>query len=717
MKTKIFLFISALFFSVSVFAQNKKLTIEDAVWSRWFKLAPQTLEQIDWRGDSYKYVYIEAWTNLYSADYNSDEAEKICTKKDVNDAILEYNPKLNKIKYFSDLKWLSENEFYQKVQDFLYVYNLKDKKIKQYFLLPQEAENVFYSPQAKAVAFTTDNNLSYINEKGKIIKISDESNKGIVYGSDYVHRQEFGIDKGIFWSPKGNYMAFYRKDETMVNDYPLVDYTTFPATLKSIKYPMAGQKSEEVTLGVYNLKTDETTYMRTGLPKEQYLTAITWGPEEEFIYIGLLNRDQNHFKFNKYNVETGKLVKTLFEESHDKYVEPEHPAIFLPENSNKFLWYSRKDGFNHLYLYDTEGNLIRQITKGQWEVTDFYGFTPDLKHIFIQSNADCAIQRHIYKVNFKNGSMDLLTKTEGMHSAKFTADKKYFIDEYSNIKTPGIIEIKNNKGRTKTELLESENALEDYNLGEIKIGTIKAADNETELYYKMVTPPDFDAEKKYPVIIYVYGGPHAQLVQDTWINVDLWDFYMAQKGYIVFTLDNRGSAYRGLEFENVIFRNVGVNEMKDQIKGVEFLKSKPFVDADRIGVHGWSYGGFMTISLMTQYPDLFKVGVAGGPVVDWKYYEVMYGERYMDTPKSNPDGYEQASLIGKINKLKGRLLVIQGGVDPVVVPQNSRSLLLKAQEQDIDIDFYEYPNSEHNVRGKKRIHLMKKVTKYFDNYL
>ena len=713
MNKKLFLSIFLFVLASSVFAQNKQLTIEDAIGNVGFDLAPQDLDQIQWKGNSNDYVFVEDWAVIKQGNINNDDIVTLCSLDDVNETF----QTANNIKYFYDIHWLNDDAFYQIFSNHVYVYDVNQKKILEDYLLPSAAENIFYNADNKYVVYTVANNIELMKSDGTIVKITDETDPGIVCGSDYTHRQEFGIDKGIFISPDGNYFAFYRKDETMVADYPLIDYTTFPASLKSIKYPMAGQTSEEVTLGIYNFADNSTTFLKTGLPKDHYLTAITWEPSEKYIYVGILNRDQNHLKFNKYDANTGDFVKTLFEETDDKYVEPEHPAIFLPKTQNQFLWYSERDGYNQFYLYDTDGNLIKQVTKGAWVITDFYGFSDDEKFIYIQSTAECAIQRHIYKINMDNGKMNMLTTTHGTHVADFTADKKYFINKFSNTDVPNVINIKDNKGKVTKELVNAENPLADYKLANSKIGIIKSADGVTDLYYQMVTPPDFDSTKKYPVVIYVYGGPHAQLVTDEWLPSGLWNYYMAQKGYIMFTVDNRGSANRGRAFEDVIYRQVGVAEMADQMEGVKFLKSKSYVDTNRIGVHGWSYGGFMTTSLICDNPDVFKVAVAGGPVIDWKYYEVMYGERYMDTPQDNPDGYANASLLTKIVNLQGKLLIIHGGVDPVVVPQNSRDLLLKSQAAGVQVDFYEYPNSEHNVRGKQRIHLMQKVTQYFDDYL
>ncbi len=709
------LIISSLSFSALI-GQNKKLTMEDAVWNQWFSLHPKSFTQLQWIGNSYNYSYLKDWTKIYSGSLKSDSDKLICSVEDVNKALS--SKKLSQIKYFNDIKWQNSHSFLQIFKNLIYIYDLKTKTVTQSFVLPKKAKNIHFNAKANAVAYTIDNNLQLIDNKGNIKKISNESNKNIIYGGNYVHRQEFGIDNGIFWSDNGKYIAFYRKDQTMVADYPLIDYTTFPATSKIIKYPMTGQTSEQVTLGVYDISSGKIVYLKTGLPKDHFLTAVTWDPNSKFIYIGILNRDQNDLKFNKYSTKTGNLEKTLFEETNPKYVEPLLPAYFLPKTKNEFLWYSERDGFYHFYLYNTDGKLIRNETKGQWVATKYYGVSPDEKYLYIQSTAECPLQRHIYKINMKNGKMQMLTKAHGFHNATFTTDFKYFINQYSSTQIPNFVGIDNNSGREIKQLIKAKNPLADYNLGKMKIGTLKAADGKTKLFYRLITPPNFDSTKKYPVIVYVYGGPHAQLVTDSWLGgVSLWQYYMAQEGYVMFTLDNRGSYNRGFAFESVIFRHLGVNEMKDQLEGVKFLKSLPFVDSTRMGVHGWSFGGFMTTSLMTTYPNVFKVAVAGGPVTDWKFYEVMYGERYMDTPQSNPEGFKQTSVLNKIQNLKGKMLIIQGGIDPVVVPQNSRALLLKSQKAGIQLDFYDYPNSEHNVRGRERIHLMQKITDYFNTFL
>jgi len=711
MKKLIYLTLSLfLLFSLPTYSQKKIFTIEEATTGMWQKFAPKNLHSYKWRTNTNYFSFVEKYSTFSQENAHTLQTKVLFTLNDLNKLLEKAG--LEQLSYLYAYNWEDENILSFETGENFVLFNVNTKKIEKYYHLGKKAKNIHYNHKAKAVAFTIANNL-FLTFGDEPIAITNDKNKGIVNGSNYVHRQEFGINNGIFWSPKGNYIAFYRKDESMVADYPILKIHSRPAHDSLMKYPMAGNKSEEVTLGVYNVKTQKTVFMKTGEPKEQYLTAITWEPSENNMYIGVLNRDQNHLKLNKYQISNGELVKTLFEEKNDRYVEPEHPLYFIP-NKNEFLWYSRRDGFNHLYQYNTDGKLIKQITKGNWLVTDFLGFDAKAKNIIIQSTKESPLDRDIYKVNIKNQKITRLTKAKAYHTAKFNQSNNLLIDSYSSIEIPRVINVINASTGKAKNILKAENTLKEYNLPEMKIGTLKAADGKTDLYYRLIKPANFDPNKKYPAIIYVYGGPHAQLITNRWHGgVRLWQYYMAQHGYVMLTVDNRGSANRGFEFESVIHRKLGQNEMADQMKGLDMLKSLGYVDMNRIGVHGWSFGGFMTTSLMLNHNDVFKVGVAGGPVMDWSYYEVMYGERYMDTPQENPEGYKLTSCLNKTANLKGKFLIIFGLLDPVVVPQNSFLFFNKCIATRTFPVLYPYGDHEHNVRGKDRIHLMEMISNFF----
>ncbi|HMG13883.1 MAG TPA: DPP IV N-terminal domain-containing protein, partial [Saprospiraceae bacterium] len=521
----------------------------------------------------------------------------------------------------------------------------------------------------------------------------------------------------------GDFLAFYRMDQTMVTDYSILDLMKQPAVARNIKYPMAGAKSHEVTIGIYKLSSGKLIYLHTGLPKEQYLTNVCWSPDEKFIYVAILNRDQNEMQFNQYDVKTGNYVKTLFQEKDNEYVQPLNPMDFLKDDSGLFIWQSKRDGFNNVYLYNTDGQVQRNLTAKDpvtgfpLEVTSVYGFDKERKFLFFQAVPKDNIIRNVYKSEISNGKVSLLSREEGVNSGQFSDDGKFYLNSVSSIKAPKNIDLYNTDGQKLKNLLTADNPLKDYKMPVTEIFTIKAEDG-TSLFCRLIKPIDFDPLKKYPVMVYVYGGPNIQLITNSWLgNGDMFLQYMAQKGFVVFTLDNRGTANRGIEFEQSTFRQLGTVEINDQLKGVEYLKTLTFVDKDRLGLFGWSYGGFMTTSLMTRTPGIFKAAVAGGPVIDWGYYEVMYTERYMDTPQTNPDGYKKANLFNYVSDLKGNLLMIHGTSDDVVVWQQSLLYQKAAVEKGIQLDYYVYPGHFHNVLGKDRVHLMKKVSDYLIEHL
>ena len=561
-----------------------------------------------------------------------------------------------------------------------------------------------------------DNNL-FVRRGDKEWQLSNDGSREIVYGQS-VHRDEFGIHKGTYFSNDGSKIAFYRMDQSMVTDYPQVNTFTRIASCEPDAYPMAGMKSHKVTVGVYDIAAGTTVWLDLGDVTDRYFTNITWSPDGKAIYLFELNRDQTDTSLDVYSAETGKKLRTLYTEHSDKYVEPLHPVSFLPWDSDKFLLWSDRDGFRHLYLMDTRGRMLKQVTKGPFVVRDLVGFCPKTKSVIIATNELNPLQSNLFSVRISDCRRTLLDNGIGLHSGKLSADGTMLLDTYSAPDVPRAYDIINTVSRKRTEHFRSPDPWAGYAVPAYRTGTLKAADGVTDLYYRMVLPPDFDASKRYPAVVYVYGGPHAHLVDASWHWASRsWETYMAQKGYVVFVLDSRGSEHRGRDFEQATFRNLGVCEMEDQMCGVAFLKSLSYIDSSRLGVHGWSFGGFMAISLMTTYPDVFKVGVAGGPVIDWKWYEVMYGERYMDTPEQNPDGYARTSLLAKAGNLKGRLQIIIGMNDPTVVPQHALQFLDACIKSGTQPDFFVYPGEGHNMRGHASVHLHERITRYFEDYL
>ena len=575
-----------------------------------------------------------------------------------------------------------------------------------------------WNPVSRATAYVRDHQLCVADAEGHEHQLTTDGSRDVVYGQS-VHRNEFGIEKGTFWSPDGQRLAFYRMDQSMVTDYPQVDIFPRSATYEPDKYPMAGMTSHQVTVGVYDLKSGKTVYLKAGDPTDRYFTNIAWSPDAKTIYMFELNRAQNDCRLVSYDAVTGTPLAELYRETSDKYVEPLHPIRFLPWDATKFIMQSQRDGYNHLYLFNIEGQCLKQLTAGPWVVLDVLGFNLKQKTIVIKANKEHPLHQRLYSVSM-TGTVKQLETVDGVHNAELSPSGNFLVDRYSTPTRPRVIDVVDVNAKTPrpTNLLDAEDPWKDYQQPIFECGSIKAADGRTDLYYRMVKPADFDPARKYPTVVYVYGGPHAHNIQASWHWASRsWETYMAQKGYIVFILDNRGSENRGLQFEQATFHQLGQIEMQDQMKGVDYLRSLPYVDMNRMGVHGWSFGGFMTITLMLHHPDVFKVGVAGGPVIDWKWYEVMYGERYMGTPQSNPEGYAKTSLIDKACNLKGRLQIITGYNDATVVPQHCLSFLDACVKAGTQPDFFAYPGEEHNMRGHASVHLHERITRYFDDYL
>lgn len=609
--------------------------------------------------------------------------------------------------------------------------NWEEKQILHSIPCPEGAANEDYHTTRSRLAYTVGNNLYMQESDGTSVQITHEP-ESIVCGQS-VHRNEFGISKGTFWNADGTLLAFYRMDESMVTSYPLVDITARVGQVNAIRYPMAGMTSHKVQVGIFNPANGKTIYLNTGDATDRYFTNISWAPDSKSLFLIELNRDQNHSKLCQYNAENGELIQVLYEEEHEKYVEPQHAILFLPWDDSKFIYQSQRDGFNHLYVFDLKKKKYperyitkagttyrpfyenRQLTTGNWLVQDVLGFDVKRKEIIFTATKESPLQNNIYKVNVKNGKITSLDNGQGVHRVQLSANAEYMIDNYSTPDTPRRIVLTSlRNGKECQELLVAQNPFEGLQMPNIETGILKAADGTTDLHYRIVKPADFDPSKKYPAIVYVYGGPHAQLITNGFMHdARGWDLYMANEGYILFTVDNRGSANRGMEFENATFRHLGIEEGKDQVKGVEFLKTLPYVDGNRIGVHGWSFGGHMTTALLLRYPEIFKVGVAGGPVIDWGYYEVMYGERYMDTPQTNPEGYQETNLKNLAGNLKGHLLIIHDDHDDTCVPQHTLSFMKACVDARTYPDLFIYPNHKHNVIGRDRVHLHEKITRYF----
>ena len=694
---------------IGIYPQEQLIDLE-GVFKGKYKL--DDLQNLSWRPDTEQYSFVKD-DNIVLVSAKTDKEETFLTF-----SRLEKLLPASSFNRFPSYTWISENELYfpslkiiltkdkenWSVEDDLPTSVIDRQLMHRLFVAKEEDGNVYvYS----------------IKNGYQRILLCPDTGKNIQFG-EAVHRHEWGIEEGQYFSPNGNFIAFYRMDESQVKDYPLVNTSPLMAEVKLIKYPMAGQKSHQVTVGIFDVDSSTKVnvpiyhYIKTDLEDGEFLTNITFSPDEKYLFINHLNRAQNHAKLIKYDVKTGEKIAVLWEERDSRYVEPSSRPLFL-KNGNLILQ-SNRDGWNHFYLHDKDGKLIKQLTKGDWEVIESLGVDSEEKFLFFVTNRSNPTNREVYSLNLKNGKLLNLTPELGTHSLQFSSNKQYFVDYFQNLKTPRLIELGSSDGKIKKELLRAENPYKNCLQWQDSIFSIQNQQG-IELYCRMIYPPNFNPTSSYPCLIYVYGGPHSQMVTNTFMSGGVFLHYLAQKGYVIFTLDNRGTAYRGAEFEKCIHRQLGVLEVEDQILGINYLKCLPFVDTTRLGLDGWSYGGFMILTLISTYPDLFKSASCGGPVVDWRKYEVMYGERYMDTPEENPIGYEQADILPKVSNIKSELLVMHGAQDPTVVWQHSLELLRQAVEDGIQLDYFVYPAHEHNVRGIERVHLWNKIEKFHHQHL
>ena len=719
MKKRIVWSLLLLLLMTPVTAQNKKsFTLDDLMWggSNYWNLQPKSYSAAFW-GDKLVKLSVDDAALAFNEKGKDAGMKRLFTVEDVNAAL--DTARVGKVYniLYASFPYADRTEVLLSTSKQRFLYDWTTRKVVWQQPVTAGTQHSEFCAASKSEAYVKDWNLFVRTADGKAHQVSKDGTRQLQYGMS-VHRNEFGIEKGTFFSPSGKLLAFYRMDQSMVTDFPLIDISPRVAQLAPEAYPMAGMTSHKVQVGIYNPETETTVYLQTGDPTDRYFTNIAWSPDEKTVYVIELPRTQDKAELVAYDAATGRRGAVLYTETNPKYVEPMHPIVFLPWDADKFIYQTRRDGYNHLYLMSVSGGEPKQLTKGEFEVLQFLGFHAASKSVIIKSNEASPIRHNLYAVNLKTLKRTLLDNGRGTHRATLSAGGAWLLDRWSAPDTFRQTELVSTGGAKSVVLQTDGTPWKDYEVPEISGGTIKAADGKTDLYYRLVKPVGFDPAKKYPAVVYVYGGPHAHNVDESWnYLMRPWEAYMAQKGYVVFVVDNRGSENRGFEFESATFRHLGEVEMEDQMKGVEFLTSLPFVDKDRLGVHGWSFGGFMTTNLMCSHPDVFKVGVAGGPVIDWKYYEVMYGERYMDTPQENPEGYERCSLLNKAKNLKGRLQIIVGLNDGTCVLQHSLAFLRACEDAGTQPDYFVYPGQEHNMMGSDMVHLHERITRYFEDYL
>ena len=601
-----------------------------------------------------------------------------------------------------------------------YVYDLVSKDLKKIF--DKKISLASFSPNSKYISYVYRNNIYLFDiETNKSKKITHKGliNKTICGGTDWVYEEEFGLVKGYEWSSNSNYIAYYIFDESKVNEFSMDIFKggLYPSQEK-FKYPKAGERNSSVQINIYDIQSDINVIADVNKKSETYLPRIKWTNNTNKLFVQRLNRHQNHLELLSVDPSSGK-SKIILEEKDKYYIEIHDNLTFYKDDSG-FLWTSEKDGFNHIYLYQISGKERRQITKGNWEVTNFYGYDDKNKVLYFQSNEESPLERNIYRVNIWGKSKKKLSKKSGTNSASFNSNFSYFINTYSNANLPNDITLNNNTGEVIKKLKNSESlrgSLSEYELTSKEFFNFKT-EQGIKLNGWMMKPYNFDESKKYPVLMYVYGGPGSQTVLDSWDRNYMWYQMLCQQGYIVVSIDNRGTGGRGAEFKKCTYKELGKLETIDQIEGAKYLANLGYTDENRIGIWGWSYGGYMSSLCLLKGNKYFKSAIAVAPVTNWRFYDTIYTERYMQTPQENPNGYDLNSPINHVDSLKGNFLLIHGSADDNVHLQNTYEMadaLIKSNKQ---FDLFIYPDKNHGIYGgTTRLHLFTKITDFINKKL
>lgn len=604
----------------------------------------------------------------------------------------------------------------------VYYYQLGQKEAQQ--LLDTEAfeTDIKLSPKGNYISFVRDQNVIIKHiASGKETAITNDGGGNIKYGmAEFVAQEEMGRMTGYWWAPDESHIAFTRVDESPVDVITRSEIYADKIDMIEQKYPKAGTDNVEVTLAIQNIKSQKRTWVDLGEEKDIYFARGNWMPDSDTFTYQWQSRNQQALELRAYSLSSGK-QNVLIKEGSPTWVNLHDDLTFLAD-TNQFIWASERDGFKHLYLYNNDGSLVTQITDGDWVVDELEAVDTDAGVVYFTGRKDTPLESHLYQVPLKGGDVTRVTKRDAFHEITFSGDASIYIDRFSTINTPYQVSLHKASGEQITWL--EENKVDDSHplhpfmdsWTKPEFGTITTEDG-ADLKYRMYKPENL--EKKHPAIVFLYGGPHAQVVQNKWYgNRGLLMQYWVDQGYVVFSLDNRGSNYRGKAFEDPIYKQMGSIEVDDQVEGVKFLRTLPYVDADRIGVHGHSYGGYMTLMAMFQAPEYFKAGVSGAPVTDWRLYDTHYTERYMGNPKTDDAAYTKSSVFPYAKDLKGPLLIYHGMADDNVLFTHSTMLYKHLQDLAIPFETMDYPGKKHSIRGKQTgIHLYKTITNFFNRNL
>ena len=728
---KKFIILFAIYFLGSGFmvnAQNskKKITL-DEIWHQ-YKFYPKTVHGINSLKNGNEFAIIKNGS-LVVYDYKTGDSVGVLLDKDKLVPEGEDKPvRLSSYKISEDgTKFLiptqTESIYRHSRKSVFYVYDKKTGKMTKLSDKKGKQRLATFNPAGDKVAFVRDNNLfikDLVSGEEKQITTDGEKNKIINGTCDWVYEEEFGFTKAFFWSPDGNKLAYYRFDESRVKQYTLTFYGTLYPKLYTYKYPKAGEDNSIVDIYVYDMKTGKARKMDTGENTDIYIPRIKWTTDPNTLAIERLNRLQNHLDILLANSSTGK-TSTLYSEDDKYYIDITDDLTFLPGKKG-FLLTSEQDGYNHIYYYNMKGELVKQLTSGDWDVMKVYGYDAKKGNVYYQSAESSPINRDIYVVNLK-GKRKKLSGKLGTNDANFSSNYKYYINTFSDANTPPYITMNNNKGKELRVLEDNKEfvkMMEEYDLSKKTFSSFTDSvitlpdGKQISLNTWQILPPDFDSTKKYPVLLYIYGGPGVQTVTNSWgWSNYFWFQMLAENGIIVVSVDNRGTGARGSEFKKMTYLQLGKYENIDHIAFARYLSKLPYVDKDNIGVFGWSYGGFMSSLDILKGADWFSTAIAVAPVTNWRYYDNIYTERFMRKPQDNPKGYDDNSPINHVDKLKGHYLLIHGSADDNVHFQNSMDMITALVNANKQFKFFTYPNKNHGIYGgNTRYHLYKMMTDF-----
>lgn len=601
----------------------------------------------------------------------------------------------------------------------VWYYSLSKKHLKRLTDTEETEEMVDVSPDGKYVSYVRENNLYVMTiSGGREIQLTSDGSDVILNGKlDWVYQEELvgrGNYRGYFWSPNSDRIAYLRFDQSPVPEYPLVDWAPYHPEVEMMHYPKAGDPNAVVKLGVVSIEHPETVWMDTGENTDVYFPRVFWTPSGKQVAFMRLDRHQQKLDFLFADPATGKTHLVLHEE--DPYWINIEDFVYFFKNKEWFLWGSERSGYNHLYLYDYRGNLIRQLTSGNWQVTQLAGEDEKDGWIYFTATKKSILERQLYRVKINGQGLKQISEEEGSHSVRMAPGGNFYLDYYGSATIPMEVSLHRNNGKRLTYLLEDKKGLHEYDITEPEYFTF-TGDNGIEYYATMIKPLNFDPKKKYPVLIYVYGGPHAQVVRKGFSGHTLWHQMLAEQGYLIFSMDNRGAYGRGHGWETPIYKQMGKLELEDQLRGVAYLKSLPYVDEDRIGIWGWSYGGYMTLYALT-HSDVFRTGISVAPVTHWRFYDTIYTERYMGLPRENEAGYRDSAPLNMADSLSGQLLLIHGTGDDNVHMQNSIQMVDKLVDAGKQFQVMFYPKQRHGISGNAdRQHLYRLMKDFLDTHL